>query len=64
LDEFPLVIEKIEAQQKEIYALLADFNFYQKDPAEIAETEARSESLSHELEKAYARWEHLEELSE
>ncbi|MCX5668678.1 MAG: ATP-binding cassette domain-containing protein [Candidatus Omnitrophica bacterium] len=64
LDNFPSLIEKIEAEQKEIYALLADFNFYQKDPAEIAKTEARSEFLSNELEKAYARWEHLEELSE
>jgi len=64
LDSFPSLIEKIEAEQKELYALLADFNFYQKDPAEIAKTEARSEFLSNELEKAYARWENLEELSE
>ncbi|TBR17808.1 ATP-binding cassette domain-containing protein [bacterium] len=64
LDNFPSVIEKIETEQKEIYALLADFNFYQKDPAEIAKTKARLESLSNELAKAYARWEHLEELSE
>lgn len=63
LDNFPSVIEKIEAEQKEIYALLADFNFYQKDSAEIAKTKARSEFLSNELEKAYERWEHLEELS-
>ena len=62
-DDIPLVIEKIEVEQKEIYALLADFNFYQKDPAEIAKTEARSEFLSNELEKVYARWEYLEELS-
>ncbi|MHB8154621.1 MAG: ATP-binding cassette domain-containing protein [Candidatus Omnitrophota bacterium] len=64
LDNFPSLIEKIEAEQKELYALLADFNFYLKDPAEIAKTEARSEFLSNELEKAYARWEYLEELSE
>jgi ATP-binding cassette subfamily F protein uup len=62
LDNLPLVIEKIEAEQKEIYALLADFNFYQKDSAEIAKTKARSEFLSNELEKAYERWEYLEEL--
>jgi len=63
LDNFALVIEKIEAEQKEIYALLADFNFYQKDAAEIAKTENRAEFLSEELQKAYARWEYLEELS-
>lgn len=64
LDNFPSVIEKIEAEQKEIYALLADFNFYQKDPAEVEKIRARSEFLSCELEKAYGRWEYLEELSE
>ena len=63
LDDFPSVIEKIETEQKEIYALLADYNFYQKDPAEIAKTKTRSEFLSNELEKAYERWEYLEELS-
>jgi ABC transport system ATP-binding/permease protein len=60
LDDFPSIIEKIEAEQKDIYALLADFNFYQKDPAEIAKTRARSEFLSGKLEKAYERWEYLE----
>ncbi|HNW39915.1 MAG TPA: ATP-binding cassette domain-containing protein [Candidatus Omnitrophota bacterium] len=63
LDNMEATIEKIEAEQKEIYALLADFKFYEKDPAEIAKTKARSEFLSNELEKTYARWEYLEELS-
>ena len=63
LDNLSSVIEKIEAEQKEIYALFADFNFYEKDSAEIAKTKARSEFLSNELEKAYQRWEYLEELS-
>lgn len=63
LDNFSILIDKIEAEQKEIYALLADFNFYQKDKAEIIKTESRLEFLSAQLEKAYARWEYLEELS-
>jgi len=63
LDNLPAVIEKIEAEQEGIYALLADYNFYQKDSAEIEKTRARSEFLSNELEKAYERWEYLEELS-
>ncbi len=62
-DNFPSLIEKIEAEQKEIRALLADFNFYHKDSAEIAKTKARLELLSNELKMAYERWEHLEELS-
>ncbi|MDO8489167.1 MAG: ATP-binding cassette domain-containing protein [Candidatus Omnitrophota bacterium] len=64
LDGLALVIEKIENEQKQIYAHLSDFKFYEKDPAQIAETKARLEFLSNELEKAYARWEYLEELSE
>ena len=64
LDNFSSLIEKIESEQKEIYALLADFNFYQNDSAEITKTKARSEFLSNELKKAYERWEYLEELSE
>ncbi|MBU4252416.1 MAG: ABC transporter ATP-binding protein, partial [Candidatus Omnitrophica bacterium] len=64
LDNLASEIEKMEAEQKQLYALLADFKFYEKDPAEIASTKARSEFLSNELAKAYARWEYLEELSE
>jgi ATP-binding cassette subfamily F protein uup len=63
LDNLPSAIEKMEAEQKEIYALLTDLDFYQKDSAEIAKTKARLEFLSNELEKAYERWEYLEELS-
>lgn len=63
LDGISLVIEKIESEQAEIYALLADFNFYEKDPVEIAKTKARLEFLTSELEKAYERWEYLEQLS-
>jgi len=62
LNNLPSVIEKMEAEQKEIYALLADFNFYNKDSAQIQKTKARSEFLLDELEKAYERWKYLEEL--
>jgi ATP-binding cassette subfamily F protein uup len=62
-DSFPSAIEKMETEQKEIYALLTSLDFYQKDPAQIAKAKARSEFLSNELEKAYERWEYLEELS-
>ena len=64
LDSLSSVIEKLEAQQEEIYGLLSDFSFYQRDPAHIALTKAKSASLSDELQKAYERWEYLEELSE
>jgi ATP-binding cassette subfamily F protein uup len=64
LDSFPSLIEKMETEQNKIYALLADFNFYQKPAEEIVKVKARSEFLSNELEKAYARWEYLGELAE
>lgn len=64
LDNFPALIEKMETEQKEIYAILADINFYQKNPAQIKKTKERLEFLSNELEKAYERWEYLGEIAE
>ena len=64
LDELPLKIEKMEEEQKALYALFADLNFYQKSPEERAQAEARSEELTSELDKANQRWEYLENLSE
>jgi ATP-binding cassette subfamily F protein uup len=63
LDDLPQKIEKLEEEQKELYRLLADFVFYQGDPSEVSRVRARSEALSGELSKAYARWEYLEDLS-
>jgi len=64
LDELPLKIEKLEEEQKTLYSLFADFSFYQRDPAEISQTKARSASLSEGLQKAYQRWDYLAELAE
>lgn len=63
LDTLPLKIEKLEEEQKALYVLFADPNFYQRSPEEIAQTKARSEELSCELDKANQRWEYLENLS-
>jgi len=54
----------LEEEQKTLYALFADFSFYQKSPEEKAKAEARSEELSSELDKANLRWEYLENLSD
>ncbi len=64
LDGLPLKIEKLEEEQKMLYSLLADFSFYQRNPAEISQTKARSALLSEELQKAYERWDYLAELAE
>jgi len=62
LEGLPAKIEELEEEQKALYAELTDIAFYQKPPAQIAHTKARSASLSDELEKAYERWDYLEEL--
>jgi ABC transport system ATP-binding/permease protein len=64
LGSLPATIEKLEAEQKEVYNKLADYAFYEQDPAEVGRVRARSVSLSEELCKAYERWEYLEDLSE
>jgi len=60
LEALPAKIEKMELEQEEIFTLLADINFYQKDPKDIARVNARSEALAQELLEAYQRWEYLE----
>ncbi len=63
LESLPEKIEKLELEQKEIYALLTDISFYLKDPKEIAKAKARLAVLEIELEEANGRWEYLENLS-
>ena len=60
LEALPAKIEKLELEQEEIFVLLADINFYQRDPQEIARVNARLEDLAQELLEAYQRWEYLE----
>ncbi len=61
LKALPAEIEQLEAEQEELYALMAEPDFY-KD-AGAADAKARSEEIIKRLEEAYARWEELEELS-
>lgn len=63
LEELPLIIQKLEQEQENIFALLADFTFYQRDPFEVAKTKKRSEALKNEILAVYDRWEYLEALS-
>lgn len=63
LAELPAKIEELEREQERIFALLADFNFYQRSPEEVPGTRARSEFLKTEILNAYDRWEYLEKLS-
>ena len=60
LKRLPAQIEKLEEEQAKLYEVLAEISFYQKDPKEVAQTQARSEALDAELLRAYERWEYLE----
>ena len=55
-------IEKVEAEQEALYAVMAEPGFYQKDPKEISRVKLEAEALSAELAQMYDRWEHLEKL--
>ena len=60
LNALPDKINRLEAEQKDIYALLTDMNFYQREAAKIAGVKARLIALEKELEESYKRWEFLE----
>ncbi len=63
LESLPEKIEKLESEQNEIYAQLTDISFYQKDPAQIAQTKARLAAIETEIQTANDRWEYLESIS-
>ena len=55
-------IERFESQREEIYEQMAQPDFYQKDPKEIATVKARLETLEDDLLAVFERWEYLESL--
>jgi ABC transport system ATP-binding/permease protein len=55
-------IEKVEAGKEELYSLMAEPGFYQKDPKEISRIKLQAEAYSAELAQMYDRWEALEKL--
>ena len=58
----PARIEKLEAEQHHLSALMAEPGFYQRDSSEISRDAARLKELEDELTGAYVRWEELENL--
>ncbi|MFH0753453.1 MAG: ATP-binding cassette domain-containing protein [Candidatus Omnitrophota bacterium] len=60
LENMPKKIEKLEADQVMLCALLADVEFYKKNPQEISKVKAKSEAVAFEIVEAYKRWEELE----
>jgi len=64
LETLPQQIEALEAEQRELYAAMADPDFYRQDGEGISRAKARGEELELELAAAYARWEELEAIKD
>lgn len=62
LAAFPRLIEKLENEQTKLQNLIADPDFYQKDPETIATTVAKLKELDQKLAAGYQRWEALEKI--
>ncbi|MEM9700868.1 MAG: ABC transporter ATP-binding protein, partial [Planctomycetota bacterium] len=61
LDELPATMERLEAEQAELHAAMAEPGFYQQPPEQIAAATARDAALTEQVQAAYDRWESLEE---
>ena len=60
LAAMPEKIQRLEAEQLQLQATIADPNLFKDDPARGTAALQRLESLAAELETAYARWDALE----
>lgn len=61
LQSLPLKIEKLEAEQKDIYTQMSPPGFYQNPPCKIIEIKQELTRIESDLVKLYKRWEKLEE---
>ena len=61
LEALPPLLEKLEAEKKDLYRSLADPDFYRGASGDVAAANARLQELEKELHAAYLRWEYLEE---
>jgi len=60
LDNLPLKIETLEAEQKALYAAMSDPLFFKKDKKEITQIRNRLAAVEQDIQAAYQRWEKLE----
>jgi ATP-binding cassette subfamily F protein uup len=60
LDELPAAIARLEAEQMELQALIADPELFRRSPAQAATAAQRLQALVQEMDAAFARWEALE----
>jgi ATP-binding cassette subfamily F protein uup len=59
LDELPARIEALEAEQKDLGALMASADFYAGDPVRVESAQMRYAQIDDELLQALERWEAL-----
>jgi ATP-binding cassette subfamily F protein uup len=64
IETLPALIESLEKERDELYAVLADPDFYRKEGSRIPETKERIAEAEREIAAAYARWEVLESIRE
>ncbi|MDM8517279.1 ATP-binding cassette domain-containing protein, partial [Desulfobacterales bacterium HSG16] len=60
LEQLPQKIDALELQQKDLYSVMSDPEFYKKDKEKIARIKANLEETQQKIETAYLRWEELE----
>lgn len=63
LQDLPKKLEKLEAQQQQLHAQLAEPGFYQQDPEKVKKVVEQSGKIDAELAILFKRWEELEALS-
>ena len=64
MSPFPRRSKRLEAEQKSLYARMADPQFYREAGKEISRARARLDELGQALDAAYARWQELESIRE
>jgi len=64
LEAWPKKIEQLEQKQDELHTIIGDPEFYQQEADKVTATQDELAVLTKELEKAYERWEMLEEKQE
>jgi ATP-binding cassette subfamily F protein uup len=60
MHDLPQKIEALESEQKELFAILSEPEFYKKEKDEIAGIKSDLDRVEGEIETAYHRWEELE----
>ena len=60
LEAIPQAIQRLETEQTELTAAVANPELFRRSPTEAAAAVARLESVVRELEQTFARWEELE----